>query len=497
MLKLNRDGLLRSLYKQDLYEFFKFCWKLIEGSELKESEHIKVIARKLQEVGFRVIKGEDKLHTYYLFNLPPGSGKSRLISIVFPVWLWLHRQNLVIISGSYAMDIATNFSIKSRDLMLNSKFQELFNIEFKSDQNNKTHYVNTNLGERFTVSTGSAVTGNHADILIVDDPLNSQDSISATEIETANKWVSETLSSRKKEPSKVPTIIIQQRMHQEDTTGFLIERGVDYELMCLPAELDDNVHPPELREIYKDGLLHPERLSKEVLEEKKIELGTIKYATQYGQRPAPAGGSILKPDWFRFISVEEFNRLHKNVTWDGDLDSAYGNSNKADPSGFLASTLIGNVTYIRYAEEKNLTFPELKKYMAVFAERNGFTSKSRFYVEPKASGISVVQDLMESKMNVVQFDAPKESKVLRATGTSAYQESGKVVIVGSPSDSWVKKFLAQIEVFPNSKFDNMVDVLVQACLRGMRATTGRTKFTIHKNPWNRDTPQQKVRDLFR
>ena len=45
-------------------------------------------------------------------------------------------------------------------------------------------------------------------------------------------------------------------------------------------------------------MLHPERLSRVLLERRRVELGSYVFAAQYQQRLAPLGGGIVKWDWF-------------------------------------------------------------------------------------------------------------------------------------------------------------------------------------------------------
>src|SRR6266545_4254243 len=99
-------------------------------------------------------------------------------------------------------------------------------------------------------------------------------------------------------------VVIQQRLHEADLTGDLLTKG-GYELLCLPAEFE-----PERCCSTSIGwtdprtelgqLLWPEKIRQEDLENLKTILGSYRYAGQYQQRPAPAGGGMLKTYWWRF-----------------------------------------------------------------------------------------------------------------------------------------------------------------------------------------------------
>ena len=75
----------RYLATGSLYEFFKAAWPYIEGNmPYVDSWHIKAIAEHLEAVYARQIK---KL----IINVPPRTGKTNLISVAFPAWVWIHN----------------------------------------------------------------------------------------------------------------------------------------------------------------------------------------------------------------------------------------------------------------------------------------------------------------------------------------------------------------------------------------------------------------------
>src|SRR5690606_8092895 len=131
-------------------------------------------------------------------------------------------------------------------------------------------FVNTSKGFRYAAGIGGAVTGYHGHFLIVDDPLNPEESFSDAELKNANRWMETTLPSRKVRQAQnvVPTILVQQRLHQDDPSGRMLEKNKGtgrVKHICLPGEVTDRISPPELRKFYRDGLLDPSRMSRSVL----------------------------------------------------------------------------------------------------------------------------------------------------------------------------------------------------------------------------------------
>ena len=94
-----------------------------------------------------------------------------------------------------------------------------------------------------------ARTGMGADIIVIDDPQNPQLARSEVERENANQFFNETLRSRLNQPEIGVFIVIMQRLHENDLTGMLLNKEPnEWDHICLPAEISDNVKPINLKE---------------------------------------------------------------------------------------------------------------------------------------------------------------------------------------------------------------------------------------------------------
>jgi predicted phage terminase large subunit-like protein len=496
-MKVSREALEAELCRRDFYFFLKSFWDVIIPDEFKENWHIQYLCSELQKVGERVFNREEKEYDL-IINVPPGTSKSTIVTIMFPVWCWVRDARLKIISASYSESLSTQHSIKSRDLLKSDKFQRLFPglIEFKYDSDGKTLYENTKGGSRITTSVGGSVTGLHAHIICLDDLLNPKKAASEVERKNANDWIDNTISTRKVDKKITPTILVMQRLHETDCTGHILAKEGRVKHICLPAELSEDVQPEDLKEKYVDGLLDPVRLSREILEESKLNLGSLAYAGQFQQRPAPEEGGILKKEHFKVISRDEFLKMVPNPVFNSYIDPAYTAKKTNDPTALMSACIHNHCLYILDVEEVWKELPDLIKFIKVFAERNGHNHKSRVYVEPKASGLSVVQSLKESELNVIESESPKDDKVTRAHGIAPFIEAGKCHLVGSSETTWIKKFLDQCTMFPFAAHDDIVDTLIMAVMNVQSNKGGRTKFTFHKwnnSPKNFNAPQKGIR----
>lgn len=445
------------------FDFVRLFWDVIIKEEPVYNWHIQYLCDELQFISPFIINRLPKPYDI-IINIPPGTTKSTIVTVMYPVWLWTQDDTIRIITNSYSSDLSTEHAIKSRDIITSDKFKELFpETKLRADKSAKQNYENTNGGARHTTSTGGTITGKHAHVIINDDPLNPSQATSEADRKSANEHT-KTLSSRKVDKENTPTITVMQRLHEEDVTGYLLsKKSESIKHICLPAELSDNVFPIELKQKYIDGLLDPKRMSKSVLNEAKIDLGSYGYANQYGQKSSPSDGGLLKVEWFETI---DWRPEFSNIVWNTAIDPAYSENLKNDESGFLQFGKYNNEMIVRYAEGVYKEFPELVKYTTSFVNLHGYTKQSIVYVEPKASGKSLVQTIKRSgEVNIKEDTPPFKDKVARVSDISPICETKQVKFIRG---SWNDALLDQVRTFPNSKQDGLIDCLVIAinnCLK--------------------------------
>jgi len=448
-----RNKLSAERCKRSFYHFLQSFWAVIIDDDPIYNWHMEYLCDELQQIAEQVEQGLPKLHDV-IINIPPGTSKSTICTVMFPVWCWVRKPSLKFITGSYSSDLSTDHAVKSRQIVRSDMFRELFpEVHIKADVDGKTHYETTANGSRSSTSVGGTITGKHGHIIIIDDPLNPKQAASDKERDTANRWFDTTLSSRKVDKAVTPTILIMQRLHEQDCTGHLLGKGKAMHHINLPAEVNDKVKPKALRANYQGGLLDPVRMGRAVLQEAKTDLGSYGYAGQYDQSPSPGAGGLLKCEWFRMYRPED---LPDGVVWNFVIDPAYTKDDTNDPSALLAYCYHDNSFYIRAVESVHLEFPDLIKHIPEFVDKHGYTSRSKVFVEPKASGKSIVQTLKRgTSINIKESKPPTKDKIARVKDIAPVVECGRVhVLPGMDS------FLDQCAMFPNAAHDDEVDDLV-------------------------------------
>ena len=464
-----QEALEKKLCELSFYEFFKRAWHIIEPSiPLSTNWHHKYLCDILQEECERINDNRPKTKDIVI-NIPFRSTKSILVTVMFPVWTWIKNPKLRFITASYSADLSIEHATRSRDIITSDWFKDRWGDVFhiKKDQNLKARYENNFMGVRRATSVGGTVTGQGGDFLIVDDPVSPQHAASEIERENANEWYRTTFYSRLNNPLTGVRIVIMQRIHENDLSGFLIghESRMKYKHICIPAELSNDLKPAALEDHYdKDGLFWSDRFSKDILDDYKQALGSYGYAGQLMQTPTPINSGMIKSDWFK---IDNTKLVDEKTVVDFVIDPAYTANEKNDPSALLAYTFRENKWQIIDCINVRKEFPELIKFIPQWVVKNGYSNSSRIYVEPKASGKSIVQTLKrDTGLNVREDKPPSKDKVARVSDISASLESGRVSLVRG---KWNEEFINQLVRFPAGKHDDMVDCLVMA---------------VNKNMWN-------------
>ncbi len=438
-----KSSILAEYSKRSFYNFFKYFWSSVETAEFEDNWHIKTVCDTLQErfelyVDDKV--SEKKLYDL-IFNLPPGSSKSLICSVFFPAWVWLIRPKTKIISYSYSYKIAEELASKSFRLLSDDTYKSITN--WKLTGTAISFLKNDKMGFRFVTSTGGAITGIHADIIIGDDP-NSPASINSEAYRLeARRFVREILPSRKTSIKRSYSITVQQRLHNDDVTGCLSDL-TNTKIIAIPAINE------------KGESFYPSRFPLESINSKREELGTISFMSQYQQVTQSVDGQIIKRDWLKFS-----NTVQKPLTY--FIDSAYGGKN-ADDNAIIGCYKEGNYLVIQKCEINKFEFPQLIKWLTENIEPN-----SKIYIEGKASGKSIIQTLkLNTDFNIIETN-PRSSKLERKTAVSPYFESGRIII--NEFISFKNQLVEQV-IFDNTKHDDIMDVICMAIEQLLKVNGG-------------------------
>lgn len=470
----------RELNNRSLYEFLQFFWPVVSNDEFKGNWHLPYLCEQLEEIAHRVANGEKKEYDL-IINIPPGTTKTKTAMVMFPVWVWTKWHWMKLITASYSSTLALESAEESRDLIRSQLFNLVYpELDIKEDKDTKSNYkvikrswpMGTNKapriehgGNRYSTSVGGTLTGFHGHILIVDDPLNPNQAVSDAERETANRWVDQTLSTRKTDKEVSTIITIMQRLHQDDPSGHLLaKKKKKVKHICLPGQIRDYaeyLNPPELIKHYVDDLLDPLRMPWAVLEEMRADLGQYGFSGQVGQNPTPPGGGMFKVDNVAILEVmPPAGYIQDTVRyWDKAGTKEQTDSKTAKNPAYTVGTkmhklengkwLISDVKRGRWSAD------ERERIIRATAEADGYDVTIYHEQEPGSGGKESAESTIRNLAGFTSYaDRPVGDKVYRADPLSVQVNNGDVQLLRG---DWNKDWLDEFRNFPFSTFKDQVD----------------------------------------
>ena len=461
-----QDALLTRRAEGSLRAYVEQAWPILEPDLVfLPNWHIDLLVECLEAVTAGQIRR-------LLINVPPRSMKSLLVSVLWPTWEWIRRPGGRWIFASYAEALATKQSVNRRTVLQSTWYRTRWGhqVQLASDQNVKGEFQNTKRGVMIATSTGGSITGKGGDRIIVDDLHNPQQAESDAQRETALNYFRQTLSTRLDNKKTGAIVVVMQRLHERDLSAYCQDLGFTH--VCLPAEaeLRTEILFPSGRILVREpgDLLWPAREGRDELDTQKRMLGSVAYAGQYQQQPAPAGGSIFQRDWFRSYDelppgLEEYAQ-----SWDMSFKDKPDN----DYVVGLVAGRRGADVYVIDRVKGQWAFSESCRQ--VEALRRRYPESSTILIEDAANGPAIIEVLHHRVSGIIAVQ-PEGGKLARAQAAQPSVEAGNVYLPNPrpdgrliPEREWVDDFLHQLTVFPNGAHDDDVDAFTQLLVRWQR-----------------------------
>lgn len=441
----NEEKVLKVMCEEDFLFFMRYIYKENNRRNFIVAPHFVLLANFVM----RIINGEVKRG---IINIPPRYGKTESLVKCFIAYGLAINPASKFIHLSYSSDLALDNSSQAKEYVESQAFQKFWQMKLKKDAQGKQKWFNESGGGVYATAAGGAITGFGAGVadskifsgaIIIDDPLKPDDANSEVKRSAVNERYNSTIRSRVNDRD-TPIIVIMQRLHEEDLSGFLLNggSGEEWEHLCLPA-LDEENNP-----------LWKEKHSFEELEQIR-QANRYNFSGQYMQTPSPAEGGEWRKDWFKIVDKSEVPI--GSLNWELFIDGAYTKDTKNDPSGFQIGAKWNNDYVIWSSIDKYLEMPELLKFLPNHIISSGLNI-SLSLVEPKASGKSLVQLIrQQTKLNITEIKTNfvNSSKIDNARTCSHFIEGGRVVLV---KGNWNEAFLNQVAMFPNGKHDEHIDL---------------------------------------
>lgn len=487
-----------------LRKFIPAAWPVLyPEADFIPGRHIDAIADHL-EAGLRFE------FDILVINVPPGFMKSTIGCVMFPAWAWANDPTLGFMYVSYHEKLSTRDSVRTRDLISSAWYQGGWRhrVRLKADQNEKKRFETDKGGVRQSSTVGGFGTGEHVDVLFVDDPHNAIDVRSPAAMLETHFWWDTSTAGRFKNPSRFLRVISAQRLSSLDLCAHVLDTGGKVCHLKIPMKYkpsDSYVTSIGWRDwrSAEDELAWPEFMSAEAVRSAEATLGPAGVAAQHQQAPIAEGGSFFRSEFFRYFAwetetpaaaetdVESRSRVRLKTPEPADAPGVFV---LRQPDGatkrFYAAECVATqyfdtamktgqdndytvcLTGFRTPEGDLLVFdvvrariPIPRQFPWIVSQRSRFPWLSGQCVESKASGEGLLQQGDASGYPLRELKAVAD-KQTRAQPVATAMERGKVYfLAGAP---WLVDFEAELLSFPG-EHDDQVDALAYFGLDSLAA----------------------------
>ena len=440
----------KELCRRSLAEFVRQAWHVLEpGQPYVHGWHVEAICQHLEAITAEEINR-------LLINIPPGTMKSTLTSVFWPAWEWGPKgmPNMRIIGASHEQGLATRDTLKMRRLITSDWYQARWPVALTSDQNQKTYYENVSTGFRQACAVAS-MTGKRGDRVIWDDPHSVEAALSDADRATALRVFQETLPTRLNNPDRSAIVIVMQRLHEADVSGYILDEKLGYEHLCLPMEFEADRRcttsigftDPRTKE---GELLFPGRFPREVVDRDKKVMGAMATAGQLQQRPAPRSGAFF--EWEKLEVVDEAPKMRRLLRY---WDKAGTDGAGAYTAGVLMGQGFDGNWYVLDVVRGQWSAPVRERTILQTARMDGRKVKIWIEQEPGSGGKESAEATIKNLSGFTcQAEKPTGDKTVRAEPYAVQVEAGNVYVLNKP---WTRAFIDEHKTFPVGKYKDQID----------------------------------------
>lgn len=441
--------------------FIEEFWDILEPKKkLKFGWALRAMCRHLEAVTEGLIQ-------FLMMTVPPGMMKSLLL-VFWTAWEWgpCERPDIQVLATSYSQPNVLRDNVKLRRLVESEKFQALWPLKLRDDQNAKGKFENT--GSGFSEARPfSSMTGGRGDRVKIDDPHSTETAESDTERQSAVRIFREGISDRLNDVTTSAIVIIMQRLHEQDVAAVALELDIGFVHLNLPMEFEEE----RACRTFVDGdlffedprtvegeLLFPERFPPAEIERLKKAKGSYAYSGQYQQRPTPRSGGMFQRGDFEIVDAVPAG-AQRCRAWDFAATQPKPGA-QPDWTVGLRMAYVAGIFYVEDVRRDRWSPADVEKNLKNTATQDGTSIRVRIPEDPGAAGKADAATKIKllAGYNVIAV-RPTGEKSVRAKPASAQAEAGNVKLVRG---SWNETFLDEVCAFPNAQHDDQVDAFADA-----------------------------------
>ncbi|WP_271066402.1 hypothetical protein [Caulobacter sp. NIBR1757] len=421
--------------------------------------------------------------------MPPGSAKSTYAVDVFTPWFLARAKNRSVLTVTYATALAGRRGRKARSVTRQPVFQRLFGVAPERSQASVLDWGLDNGSEWMGAGMLAGITGNRADLIVIDDPVKGRAEADSELIRRRTREeFDDTVRTRLKAGGRI--VLIQTRWHEDDLAGSLLPTDYDGRsgpVLCRDGEVWEVVSIPAQAEREDDPLgrsvgdyLWPEYWREDHWSQFKLNPRT--WNALYQQRPRPVEGSYFERGWFRRFQEHE---LPKTLRYYGSSDYAVteggGDFTRLTVWGVDAAFNLWRVASWGGQTSADQWIERQCDLIADFRRRGGIR---RWFGE---AGViqRAVEPMLRAKMRARSVSCPLEwlssgqDKATRARSAQSLVREGRIFV---RDDGDGDCFIDECVAFPLGRYDDEVDCL---------SLIGRSidRLTAPVESWRRREPE--------
>lgn len=446
---LRREVARRTLARRSFRRYLYY----VHGDSWRRTKMSDFLANKVQAF---VEADTGNAYDILLIETPPQHGKSLTITESFPSWYLGRYPKNRVIEASYNDDTAKRFGRKNME-KIEQFGSSIFGVKQGSIWTTNEFELSNGWGRMISRGLLSGITGNPANLIIIDDPIKNREEADSQNIRDKiwAEWQN-TLKSRLAAGGKV--IVIMTPWHEDDFAARLTLHEQNVTLLRLPVEAEE--HDPLGRKA-GDPLCPELGKNRKWLEQFKASYlsdpskgGLRAWQALYQCSPRIEGGNLIRREWWKYYRPQDFPSFGTTVI---SVDAAFKDLDKNDFVAIEVWSKLQNSYYLRACLNRHLDFPQTLQ--AIRLMKRLYPEAQYILVEDKANGSAIIQTLRSEFVGVLSI-TPKGGKVSRVNSISPAIESGNVFL--PEQELWAEAFVDQFSKFPAGEHDDMVDAASQA-----------------------------------
>lgn len=432
-------------------DYAAYCYHVHNGG-WKPSHFHKTLCYIVQDF---IEKETGNAFDILILSTPPQHGKSTTITETLPSWYLGRNPKNRVIEISYSEDFAKRFGRRNRQ-KIKEYCGEIFGIKMANSPDTDLDFeLSNHVGGMISRGITSGVTGNPANLMIIDDPIkNRQEADSETTRGVINdEWLN-SFRSRLAPGAKV--IVIMTRWHEADLAGFLAENEEHTTIINFPLEAEEHdilgrrMGEALCPEIGKDDAWLSDFKKGYISTE-----GSRAWNALYQGHPTGLEGNMIRREWWQY-----YDELPEIMEWVMSVDAAFKDGEDNDFVAIQVWGKTGPNMYMIDAVKRHLNLPDT--ITEILRLRSLYPQCKTTLVEDKANGSAVINMMRQMVSGMIAVD-PRGGKVSRVNAIIGAIESGNVYL--PRKRPFVGDFVEECAAFPNGKHDDQVDCMSQALNR--------------------------------